>query len=486
VIYECDKCQSALPPNKTQCPRCGEMFDEPVPPDAEAPVKGFSAKRSTPYVSNPSQGLDVKQLVGLIGAVVLFVGTFAPIVSVPVVGSINYFQNGKGDGSIIIFLAVLSAILVLTRRYTGLWITSALTLRLLAFTYLTLQARLSVAQESVGIELADNPFKEFGNVMLQSIQIQWGWALLVVGALLLVGAAALNSESKIAGNVSPQMNRTVAIMSGLLLAIIVGGSAAYAQHEKVQALDEVKAKVAKEVESKRQQDASDQQTAQAEDQAKQNALNQLTLETWTWDSTEYSRALVGTIQNNSNRTIGFVSVNFNLLDKDGDKVGTAEDMIETLNPGETWKFKASVFQDAAQRATLDSIKGRAEAGPAPVSPISSNPTPSTSTASDAPLSKTIDAFRSRLVLPRNDFFAKYVVVSEPGDDYGVLNLTMTPDYALLSQAKKGDAEYHLWHLWHHVSNQDSDTVNFNDSNNKAIGSMENGKFSEANQAKIMC
>lgn len=101
-----------------------------------------------------------------------------------------------------------------------------------------------------------------------------------------------------------------------------------------------------------------------------------------------------------------------------------------------------------------------------------------STASTDP-SKAVTDFRSRLMLSRNEFFAKYVVVSEPGDDYGILNLTMTPEFAPLSQAKKSDAEYHLWHLWHHVSNQDGDTVNFNASDNKAIGSMENGRFSDA-------
>ena len=52
-------------------------------------------------------------MLGLIGSVVLFIGVFAPIVSVPIMGNINYFQNGQGDGMIILVLAVISLILVL-------------------------------------------------------------------------------------------------------------------------------------------------------------------------------------------------------------------------------------------------------------------------------------------------------------------------------------------------------------------------------------
>lgn len=43
MVYECDQCQTPLPPNETRCPKCGEIFDEPVPADAEVPRRGFSA-----------------------------------------------------------------------------------------------------------------------------------------------------------------------------------------------------------------------------------------------------------------------------------------------------------------------------------------------------------------------------------------------------------------------------------------------------------
>ena len=44
MIYECDQCHAPLPPSVKTCPKCGEGFDDPVPPDAIVPTSGFTAK----------------------------------------------------------------------------------------------------------------------------------------------------------------------------------------------------------------------------------------------------------------------------------------------------------------------------------------------------------------------------------------------------------------------------------------------------------
>ena len=41
----------------------------------------------------------------------------------PIVGSLNYFHNGQGDGTIVLVLAVISMILAITRRFRGLSVT---------------------------------------------------------------------------------------------------------------------------------------------------------------------------------------------------------------------------------------------------------------------------------------------------------------------------------------------------------------------------
>jgi len=46
-----------------------------------------------------------RQLVGLAGTILLAVGVFLPLVSMPLIGSLTYFNNGRGDGVIVLILA---------------------------------------------------------------------------------------------------------------------------------------------------------------------------------------------------------------------------------------------------------------------------------------------------------------------------------------------------------------------------------------------
>ncbi len=44
MVYQCEKCSSALPAGAQACPNCGDSFDEAVPPDAKVPGRGWQAK----------------------------------------------------------------------------------------------------------------------------------------------------------------------------------------------------------------------------------------------------------------------------------------------------------------------------------------------------------------------------------------------------------------------------------------------------------
>lgn len=134
--------------------------------------------------------METRQTLGLIGSIVLFVGVFTPIVSVPVMGNMNYFQNGKGDGAIILVLAGVSLILTFARKYRGLWFTGLGALGVLTFTFVNFQMRMSELKSEMHTQLADSPFRGLANMALQSIQLQWGWAVLVIGSALILAAAA--------------------------------------------------------------------------------------------------------------------------------------------------------------------------------------------------------------------------------------------------------------------------------------------------------
>lgn len=121
---------------------------------------------------------------------------FTPIISIPIVGSVNYFQNGKGDGVIVLALALISIVLVFAKKYAGLWITGTASLALILFPFINFQVRMSEMQDELESKLAGNPFRGIADITMQSIQLQWGWAVLVVGAVLLITAAAISNKTK--------------------------------------------------------------------------------------------------------------------------------------------------------------------------------------------------------------------------------------------------------------------------------------------------
>ncbi|NBR77653.1 MAG: hypothetical protein EBT76_02505 [Microbacteriaceae bacterium] len=57
---------------------------------------------------------DRRQLFGLLGSGLLILGTFVPLISVPLLGTMNYFANGKGDGIFIIGYSALALLFTAT------------------------------------------------------------------------------------------------------------------------------------------------------------------------------------------------------------------------------------------------------------------------------------------------------------------------------------------------------------------------------------
>jgi len=96
---------------------------------------------------------------------------------------VNYFNNGKGDGIFILAFALISIALIYKEKFKGLWITGLGSAGIMAYTFYNVESAISKAQS----ELSDNPF-----AALVNIQLQWGWALLASGAILLLATAIVN------------------------------------------------------------------------------------------------------------------------------------------------------------------------------------------------------------------------------------------------------------------------------------------------------
>jgi hypothetical protein len=182
--YYCTECGGFIVHEDKICPHCG------------ADTSHFIEQEDDVFQEEDPDFERVmarKQTLGLIGSLVLFVGVFTPIISLPFVGSMNYFQNGRGDGVIILALAIVSLILTLTKRYGGLWFTGLGSLAIMIFTFINFQTRMSEAKAQMETQLSGNPFRGIADIAMQSVQIQWGWAVLIVGAGLVIAAASIKT-----------------------------------------------------------------------------------------------------------------------------------------------------------------------------------------------------------------------------------------------------------------------------------------------------
>jgi hypothetical protein len=120
----------------------------------------------------------------LIAAAVMALGAFCPIIRLPIVGSLNYVMGGRGDG---IFVLGCSAAVVLCiacgyRRTTGLLASAALVMMMMAmarFAGTMSQAQLTLSKDN-------GPFSRLAEIMVSSVGLEWGWILLIGGALTII------------------------------------------------------------------------------------------------------------------------------------------------------------------------------------------------------------------------------------------------------------------------------------------------------------
>lgn len=111
---------------------------------------------------------------GTIGGLLLIVGTFLPIISVPIAGNLNFFGNGNGQGAWLIWLGLAGILLAYLRLYNYLVAPAVLAAALLVLRYKTLSNLISETTDS-----------ELQALLQGNTQMQFGWVVLFAGAVVM-------------------------------------------------------------------------------------------------------------------------------------------------------------------------------------------------------------------------------------------------------------------------------------------------------------
>jgi hypothetical protein len=132
-------------------------------------------------------------------------GAFCPIVRFPIVGSMNYVMGGRGDGIFIVGCSAAIIALVVSgyRRTTGILAAGAFLMMIM--TLVRFAAELNKAQAALARD--SGPFAGLTSLIANSIGLEWGWFLLIGGALAVV-ILALLAPGEILPAVDGQRDKT--------------------------------------------------------------------------------------------------------------------------------------------------------------------------------------------------------------------------------------------------------------------------------------
>jgi hypothetical protein len=131
------------------------------------------------------------RLLGIIGAVLVIVGIFCPLVHVSLSGvdiTTSYFSTlttGAGiDGAIVAGLGVISLIIALINLNRILIATGILTLGVVALDFFNFKSKMAELSTLSG----DASFAS-------GVSLQWGWIVLVLGGLVLIVAGIMKKSA---------------------------------------------------------------------------------------------------------------------------------------------------------------------------------------------------------------------------------------------------------------------------------------------------
>jgi hypothetical protein len=119
-----------------------------------------------------------KQLFGYIAAGALALGTFLPAITLPLVGSITYFNNGKGDGMFVLIAAIAAAVLVAVKQFKLLLIPAIAAIAITGYDLINFMVKISDLKNSMD-----------GNMfagLADTVQLQFGWFVMIIAEIALV------------------------------------------------------------------------------------------------------------------------------------------------------------------------------------------------------------------------------------------------------------------------------------------------------------
>ncbi len=229
--WTCQSCGKPVDEGVEKCPECNRLAgrkraDLPQGKLQQGPADGGKQNHNVRETAKEQSNVefsrfptDWKMILGGLGTIFLFFGTFTPIVIVPIMGGLNCFQVGKVAEGVALgayaFMAIAAAsvVLVVLKRYLGLWLTGLGSVALLAYVFLQyrrtlrhLASRIDEAPTGLGTgheamlgnvhghgELGQFA-EQIAGQLPRLVSLDWGWLVFILGSTLLFISAFLETR----------------------------------------------------------------------------------------------------------------------------------------------------------------------------------------------------------------------------------------------------------------------------------------------------
>lgn len=138
--------------------------------------------------------MNQKQIYGLVGVIFSLFGVFAPVIKLPIIGTMNLMQLSETSSYIIMGFAALSFILILSNTCGLLAAMGVINVFIVGFALIECIERVNTAKETITNKLEGNIFAGIGTAIAKSISVEWGWIVLGIGAVALIVSGALKDK----------------------------------------------------------------------------------------------------------------------------------------------------------------------------------------------------------------------------------------------------------------------------------------------------